>query len=201
MLPVYIFAAIVGGSLLALGMLGGEGGPDEFEGLQLDGELDLAGDGVDSSWKKAFSMRSAAYFLAGFGITGLLLTLIETGAALTFGLAVGMGVLAATMIVLLFGWLRGSEGGFATPSDSYIGAVGQVRVPIRGETPGSVQIEHRGRSLTMRARALGQTDSDPSEWRRVLVVDVDDRQGILLVQPVEAFLADGEGSPPVSSDS
>lgn len=191
MIALYIFAAIVGGSLLALGALGGDGGADEIE-FEWDDDMDLASAGSDGSWKKAFSMRAMAYFLAGFGATGLLLTFIEAAALLTFVLALGMGIVAAAFIVVLFRWLRGSEGGFSKDAGSYIGAVGQVRVPIREGTPGSVAIEHQGRRLTMRARALGDPDSDPSTWNQVLVVDVDEDRGILLVQPVGEFLADDD---------
>jgi hypothetical protein len=194
MFALYIFSAIVGVSLLALGALGGDGGPDDIE-LDWKGDLDLASAGSDASWKKAFSMRAAAYFLAGFGATGLLLTLVEVAAVLTFGLALGMGGFSAALIVVLFGWLRSSEGGFAKDAQGYIGAVGQVRVPIREGAPGSVAIEHRGRLLTMRARAMGTPDSDPSTWSRVLVVDVDEGRGILLVQPVGEFLADDDAPP------
>jgi len=192
MFALYIFAAIVGVSLLAMGALGGDGGPDDLD-LEWEGDLDAAG--ADASWKKGFSMRAVAYFLAGFGATGLLLTLIDVAALLTFGLALGMGMFAAALIVVLFRWLRSSEGGFAKDAQGYIGAVGQVRVPIREDAPGSVAIEHRGRLLIMRARAMGTPESDPSTWSRVLVVDVDDGRGILLVQPVGEFLADDDSPP------
>ncbi len=201
MLALYVFAAVVGLSLLALGALGGEAGPDEFE-LQLDGDLDATSS--DVSWKKWLSMRSAAYFMAGFGGTGLLLTLLDAAPALTLGLALVMGVAAGAFVIALFGWLQQSEGGFATASDSYIGALGEVRVPIGETAPGSVAIEHGGRTLTMRARPMGDPKSDPSTWRRVLVVDVEDRQGILLVQPVGEFLADptdDDEPPPTPSTS
>lgn len=192
MFALYVFSAVVGLSLLALGMLGGEGGPDDFEfDLDVDGDLDAPGG--DASWKKFFSLRAGAYFMAGFGATGLLLTFLDTAPLLTLGLALGMGVGSGGLIVSLFGWLRRSEGGFATPSDSYIGAMGEVRLPIRETTPGSVAIQHRGRTLVMRARPMGEPKSDPSTWTRILVVDVEDRQGILLVQPAGEFLSDHSG--------
>ncbi|GEM_PF-1148870 len=197
MLALYVFAAVVGLSLLALGALGGEAGPDEFE-LQFDGDLDAGS--TDLSWKKWFSMRSAAYFMAGFGGTGLLLTLLDAAPTLTLGLALVMGIASGAFVIALFGWLQTSEGGFAAAADSYIGALGEVRVPIGKTAPGSVAIQHGGRTLTMRARPLGEPDSDPSTWRRVLVVDVEDHRGILLVQPVGEFLTDpmGDDNPPPS---
>lgn len=191
MFALYVFASVVGVSLLALGMLGGEGGPDEFE-LDFDGDFD-AGE-ADSSWKKAFSLRSAAYFMAGFGATGVLLTFFETTPGVTLAIAVAMGGFSAVLVAALFGWLRRSEGGFSTTADSYIGAVGEVRLPIRDRTPGSVAIEHEGRVLVMRALAMGTPESDPSTWSRVLVVDVEESQGLLLVQPVGEFLADESDS-------
>ena len=195
MLALYVFAAVVGLSLLALGALGGEGGPDEFElDLELDGDLDASG--LDSSWKKWLSMRSAAYFMAGFGATGLLLTYLDAPALVTLGVALVMGVASGAFILMLFRWLRQSEGGFSAPSDDYIGAVGTVRVPIQQDAPGSVAIEHGGRTLVLRARPLGEPESDPSSWRRVLVVDVEDRHGILLVQPAGEFLTGQTGEDP-----
>lgn len=200
MLAIYVFAAVVGLSLLALGMISGEGGVDELD-LELDGDLDA--EAGDASWQKYFSMRSAAYFMAGFGATGVLLGWTGAGPFWTLLLALGMGTVAAAFITALFGWLRRSEGGFADSSDDYIGAVGDMRLPIRGSTPGSVAIQHRGRTLVLRARSMGEPESDPSTWGRVLVVDVEEDLGILLVQPAGDFLSDGEfggGSAPAAPE-
>jgi len=58
MLPIYIFAAILGGGLLLVGMLGGEG--DTGDGV--DADIDVGG--KVSAWTHAFSFQTAAYFLA-----------------------------------------------------------------------------------------------------------------------------------------
>jgi hypothetical protein len=196
MLSFYVFCAIVGLGLLALGALGG-GEADELDVPDLEKDF---GGSADTHWKKLFSMRALAYFAAGFGSTGVLLTLVGAGAALTLLLSLGMGGSAAAFVLALFGWLRSTEGGFAQDANAYIGAPGRVKVPIRPPVPGSVDIEHQGRVLTMRALAHGEPESDPSTWNEVLVVDVDPGRGILLVQPLDRFLADEKNSLPSPSD-
>lgn len=200
MLSFYVFASIVGLSLLALGALGGDSDAEMDLGAEVD-DLDISGvddlgTSEDAAWKRAFSLRSVAYFLAGFGATGLLLTLIGAAPALTALLAVGMGAFAALLVIVLFGWLRSTEGGFARSSDAYVGSVGRVRVAIRPSVPGTVDIEHNGQVITMRARALGNSDSDPAGWTDVLVVDVDPEEGMLLVQPIDELLVDDRAPAP-----
>lgn len=191
MIALYLFSAIVGVGLLALGALGGDSGADD---LDMPDVGDTAGSDSDGSWRNVFSLRSVSYFMAGFGATGSLLTLIDASPLLTFVLAGGMGSFAAAVVLVLFGWVRATEGGFDSSSTAYIGATGRVRVPIHASVPGTVDIEHGGRVLTMRARAHARPESDPSSWTDVIVVDVDAAKGIVLVQPVETFLADADES-------
>jgi hypothetical protein len=165
MLPIYLFATILGGGLLLLGMLGGEG--DLGDGVDTD--LEIAGKGP--GWKHAFSFQAAAYAMAAFGLTGAVLTWVGAAAPLTLVLALVMGVASGSLVGLVFGWLKRSQGGFAEPSDHYIGGVGRTEIRIRSGGRGRISLIHRGRAFTLPAVSSGgEIDRDEP----VVIIDVVD---------------------------
>jgi hypothetical protein len=170
MLSVYVFAAILGGGLLLLGMLGGEG--DLGDGV--DPDLDL-GDKA-AGWKHAFSFQTAAYALAAFGLTGAALTLLGAPGLPTIIAAAVMGLAGGSLVGMAFGWLRRSQGGFAESSDHYIGGIGRTEVRIPSGGRGRIELVHRGRAFTLPATSNG---GEIDRHETVVVIDVVD--GIALV--------------------
>lgn len=170
MLPVYLFAAILGGGLLLLGMLGGEG--DVGDGMDADADV---GSKV-SGWKHAFSFQTAAYALAAFGLTGAALTMVGAASLPTLAAAAVMGLAGGSLVGIVFGWLKRNQSGFAEPSDHYIGGIGRTEVRIPAGGRGRIELVHRGRAFTLPATStVGEID------RHETVVILDVVEGVALV--------------------
>jgi hypothetical protein len=163
MSALYIFAAILGGGLLLLGMLGGEADGGDVV------DTDLGGKG--GGWKYAFSFQSAAYALAAFGLTGSLLGWLGAAAPLTLVAAVAMGLVGGTAVGFVFQWLKRSQSGFGESSDEYIGGIGRAEIRIPRDGQGRIELVHRGRAFTLPAVSRGG-EIDRSET--VVVIDVVD---------------------------
>lgn len=174
MLPIYIFAAILGGGLLLIGMLGGEG-DDAFDGEDFDVDTDLGG--KDVGWKKALSFRTLAYALAAFGITGCALTAIAARPDVSLGLSLLMALFGGGLAAVVFGWVKRNEGGFGESSDSYIGGIGKTEVRIPSGGRGRIHLVHRGRAFTLPA-----VSRDGEIARREPVVVIDVVEGVAVVE-------------------
>jgi hypothetical protein len=171
MLSIFLFAAILGGGLLLIGMIGGEA--DVGDAVDADLEIIAKGPG----WKHAFSFQTVAYALAAFGLTGAVLTFIGVPAAPTLVAAGAMGLTAGTLVGLLFRWLKRSQGGFGETSDRYIGGVGRTEVRIPSGGRGRIELVHRGRAFTLPAVSAG---GEIDRHEPVVIVDVVD--GVAHVQ-------------------
>ncbi len=136
---------------------------------------------------KIFSIRTLFYSLFGFGAVGSLLTFVWTGNPfLTAGFAVLGGISSGAVINTAFAYVRRSESGGLLTEGSYAGLQGRVTLPIRQGSPGKVIVERAGRRLELRARAHASGSGDPSQWRNVLIVEME--KGVALVAPVEEDL-------------
>jgi hypothetical protein len=136
---------------------------------------------------KIFSIRTLFYSLFGFGAVGSLLTFVWTGNPfLTAGFAVVGGISAGAVINTAFGYVRRSESGGLLTEGSYAGLRGRVTLPIRREAPGKLVVERAGRRVELRARAHASGQGEPSEWRNVLIVEMD--RGVAVVAPIEEDL-------------
>lgn len=181
MLTFYLFALILGGGMLLLSVLGGDGG---------DADLDLDVDvgvepGADGSASKIFSFRSAIYTLFGFGATGALLTWSGVGGLITLGASIVTGLASGALIGTVFSWLERTDSG-AHPGDrSLVGATGRITLPITAEVPGTVIVTRGGRDVQLRARPHASGQGDPSGWRQVMVVEMD-ASGTALVAPFDS---------------
>lgn len=179
MLALYLFAAVLGGGLLLLGMVGGEADGGDL----VDADADLGGKGP--GWKHAFSFQTAAYAMAAFGLTGTALSWLGAPFLPTLLAAAVMGVVGGTLVGIAFNWLKRSQSGFAESSDHYIGGIGttEVRIPSGGR--GRIELIHRGRAFTLPATSTG---GEIDRHETVVIIDVVD--GIALVDraPKELML-------------
>jgi membrane protein implicated in regulation of membrane protease activity len=187
MLALYLLSLVVGGGLLLLALLGG--GEGEVGGEALDLEPELAGSGSEpSSWASALPLLSLffwTFFLAFFGLTGLLLTWLAPGpgAVLTAVLAAGVGVAAGWAAQRLISSMARRTVDSSVGPAELIGRLAQVVVPIaRGEL-GKVRLEVGGRQVELLARAEspGTLASLTLVWIAEVLED-----GTLRVEEVEA---------------
>jgi membrane protein implicated in regulation of membrane protease activity len=178
MLPFYLFSAILGGGLLLVAIFGGHDGAAESHDLDIG--LDDAFAGTD--WNKALSLRTLAYSLAAFGLTGTGLRMLNAEPAVTFALAVLMGLSAWTFTAVLFRWLQRNEGGFGERSTIYIGGIGRTEIRIPSDGRGRIELLHRGRAFTLPAVSL---QGEIERQETVIVVDVVDGVAVVDRAPSE----------------
>jgi membrane protein implicated in regulation of membrane protease activity len=161
---LYLFALILGGVLvLASILLGGQGETDADADAGLDKDLPLlegqAGDisGVDVFW--AFrSIRFWTFFLAFFGMTGLVLDglgLVDSSIVAAI-LATGMGAASGFVAAGLMRWLGRDESGLIASSGDYVGKTVRVLLPVGRDRVGKVRLDLRGASVDV----LATTDEE-----------------------------------------
>jgi hypothetical protein len=185
LLYAYITALILGGILLGASLLlGGE--MDADADLDVDADVDLdadadvdAGDadadahaaapGFGDVWLPFTSLRFWVFFLAFFGLTGTLLSVLGLAdrwtilvAALVMGSGLGIG--AASAIHKLKAQTVGEVAG----ERDYEGLEGTVLLPVTATHPGKVRLNVRGQAVDLPART---TEGELDIGTPVLVVE------------------------------
>jgi len=172
MVLLYVMSLIVGGGLLVLSLVaGGEvGAADGVDGGGLEGTE--SGEGSSGSALPLASMFFWTFFLAFFGLTGVLLSFLAPGAGtlLTVLFAVGMGVGAALIASRVLRGLGRSEVDSSVRPTDLVGRLGRVVVPVGREQPGKIRVELKGRTVELLAYGDETVPLAPSQ--RVYVHDV-----------------------------
>lgn len=198
---LYLFSLIVGGVLLGASIL--LGGHDTDVDADADADLDLDADAdadldldadadadidadADGDLDKDFghgdaagffyaflSMRFWVFFLAFFGLTGLVLDGLDlvSSSWLGLGLAVAMGLgtgLGAVSLIRRFG--SDADSRIVTSKD-YIGKSAKVLVPFDGKGVGKVRVRVKGSSVDLLASGFDEESFDGKE--EVLIVEMD----------------------------
>lgn len=183
----YLFALILGGVLLTASiLLGGHGEGDAGADVDADADADPGGhdhlpvladhpgdiSGFDAFWALR-SLRFWTFFLAFFGLTGLVLDglgLVDSAlvsALVALGMGAGTGFVAAGLLR----WLGRDESGAIASSGDYVGKTARVLVPVRKGGVGKVRLELRGSSVDV----LATTDEEPgfAAQERALIIEMD----------------------------
>lgn len=204
MLELYLGALGVGGTLLVASLVLGGHHEGEASGFDKDLELELDADvdadvdadadhsegiGVEEvlEWLPVTSIRFWTFFLAFFGATGTVLTLLELGGStgVVVGISGGLGYacgLASTAIVKS---LRRNQTDSSVRSDDMVGATVEVKVGIGKDRPGKVRAHLRGRIID---RIAHTDDAEPIEvGARVMVIGIN-QNGDALVTARETAL-------------
>ncbi|HSM06817.1 MAG TPA: hypothetical protein VK858_19480 [Longimicrobiales bacterium] len=193
MAAVYLFSLILGGGLLVLSLLGGESSDVDFGEIELDGlgdvgeaaELGSAADASEAhgAASKIFSLRSLIYALFGFGGTGTVLSFLGASSTATLVAAAATGLVLGAVVSLVFGYLQRTESGAMLGDEAFRGLTGHVVLPMSEGSPGAILVLRGDRQLRLRALPHASGRGDPSEWERILVVDVEG--GVARVTPLE----------------
>lgn len=204
MLAVYIFCLVLGGSLMAVSVLGDVFGDADVD-LDLDTDVDfdldagdLAGDldagDVDvtdgaTDAVKILSIRTLIYAMFGFGAVGTLLSLLGAGGFLaTLAFAVGGGLLSGAVVTTVFNYLKRTDTGAQLSDATYVGLSGHVTLPMGEGSPGTVAVERGHRRISLRALPHPSAAAgDPSSWTSVVVVEMD--RGVARVAPIDEELS------------
>lgn len=177
---LYLFSLVVGGGLLLVSMLGNVFGGDVD--VVADADVDLDAD-VDGGFTKILSLRTATYFLFGFGGVGTALSWLWGGerSALAFGLALGSGAVLGGLASLVFRYLRASESGGQETEASFVGLLGTVTIPLSAHGVGKIQVQRGPRTVELIARPHGGAVAGVEEWKQVVIVEME--RGMALVAP------------------
>lgn len=181
LITLYLLCAVAGGGLLLASLFGGHDTQGDSVG---DAPHDVGGQDIDAasiaSW---FSLRSAIFFCAFFGATGLALHYIaETPELIGVALALAVGLASAAFARFVGGrvmQLGATDSGTARDSDM-IGKEATVMLGIEASSHGRIRLDHAGTVVEMLADADGQTIDERDS---VLIVDV--KQGVAKVTRIQ----------------
>ncbi|WP_257458267.1 hypothetical protein [Archangium lipolyticum] len=169
MFALYVTSFIIGGGLLLLSLLfGGEaGGVDGLEGAEGATEGGALGRALPLA-----SLFFWTFFLAFFGLTGVLLSTLarEAGTLLTAGLSAGVGLGAGLIASRVLRGLGRAEVGSVVRPEDVVGRLGRVVVPVGRNQPGKVRVELRGRTVDLLAHGDSVVPLSPAH--QVFVHDV-----------------------------
>ena len=160
MLLTYLFCLLSGGVLIALS-LAGDSSSDGFEG-----------DGEGGTLSVLFSTSFWSFSLSGFGLCGVLLTLIGRDGSASASLAlsaltgIGMGLAAAKTLQLLGRRTADSS----IRSADLIGQSGVVTLRVEPDQRGFVEINIRGSLIRRPAISTGQS---LAKGTRIVVLQAD----------------------------
>jgi membrane protein implicated in regulation of membrane protease activity len=198
MLTAYVACLIAGGLLLAVSLLGGgdaDGdaavGADADAGADVDGaadsvEADAETEGAEAEGEglvaaaRFLSLRNLVFFVAFFGLTGTLLTLLKANAALTLVAAVALGGAAAVAVHRLMGYLRRTESGALRSLATLGGARARVLVRLTRAKPGKVTVVTGDGTEQLVARVHERAATDRFEAGDTVVI-VRFQDGVALV--------------------
>lgn len=196
MLGIYLFAAIIGGGLLLFSLLGGsdhdashadasglDAGHDFDTGHDFDHDVghdhDVSHDvhgGAGELLLGLFRPRNLIFFLAAFGLTGTLLTLItpasEAGSLLP---SLVMGFIAMLLTHSVFVWLKRSDTAVDAVSDTELeGCIGRVVLPLTAGERGRIACLVGGREVHLVARLAEDSGESLAAGSEVVVLRVSD---------------------------
>jgi membrane protein implicated in regulation of membrane protease activity len=193
MLPLYLFALIVGGGLLLFSLVAGPGeGHDGDIETHVDADAADSGDLGGGDWivlQSFLSIRTLLYLLAGFGATGTLIDLL-TGASPVVSLlwAVLTGLVAAGLATAVYAWVRGTDSGdVPTEADYLVGMTAKVILPVVQGHRGKIVALHGDREVELLARLYGAEDAVCPRGSEVVIVDVDGETALVTALPQISF--------------
>lgn len=174
----YVFALIAGGILLGASIV--LGGTHEADG-------DVGGHGAEGAGHAGsedhapaafgalamlISLRFWTFFLAFFGLTGMVFTLFDLAPWLITAVAAAvMGAAAGVGASLIVKQLSGRESNSASSSADYVGKTALVLVPIAKGQLGKVRLTLKGSTVDV----LAASDEEPGFATKdeVLIVEMD----------------------------
>jgi hypothetical protein len=188
MATLFWFALVVGAGLLLFSLFADADGGADGGDLAVD-----AGGAPGAHGFELLSIRTATYFLFGFGATGVLLGLTGTGAVIRTLMAILVGALAGGISAAAFGWLGRTQSGDLLDDDTLVGLVGQVTVPLSRTGTGKVEVVRGHRELELLARPFDRNPDAPETWSSVVIVDFEG--GVARVSRYTESLGSGEPPP------
>ncbi len=189
MMTLYLSCLIFGGIFIAVTLLFGSDGDADFDvdsdvDFDVDTDADFSGDAstdVDIDGEgvtaaiKFLSFRNIVFFLAFFGLTGTVLTWLNSPFLITLPLAIVMGFFAAVLMHKTMNHLLQNEVGEAMNIDELIGLPAKVTINLSKYQKGKISLHANGRFHQLLAKTADEASRE--EFRQgdsVIVIDVKD---------------------------
>ena len=190
--PVYWISMIVGGFFVLLSIFGG-GDAEADVDFDADADLDFDGDadmdldadadvhighgdmGAGPGFVDLFTIRALFLFAAFFGLTGVLLSLANTGepvTALLAGLTGAIVGLGGNYLIKRIGYAHVSS---TVTAVDLKGRTGTVIIPFESDDQGKISLISKGQRLQLVARAFEEANEAFEPGDEVVVVRVDGR--------------------------
>lgn len=209
MFGLYLASAIIGWAFVGLFLFGGidtdvdadfdadldadfDADLDADFDADLDADVDagIAGPGFASSIASAglslLSFRSVMFFLAFFGLTGIVLNVIDASFLATLIAAIGVGVFAWVFNSFVFRALKVADVSSSLKEADLQGAMGQVVLPISPGHRGRISIEVGDQRRYLTAAPHDATkQSSFGVGDAIVVVGLD--KGIALVTAIDVL--------------
>lgn len=193
MVALYLFCAALGVPLLALFAFGSgdtdsdvDGGFDGDAGFDVDGDIggdvDLDVDlgspsgsfGDMTALFRRIPVSSYAFFLAFFGVMGLVGTALDLGVIMALIFALVFGVIAGGINAAAFSFLRRTVSTSHLTDRQLSGRLATVSVPIEAGKRGRVWLDTGDERLQLSAGAIdGQLDEIFVRGDQVVIVEVE----------------------------
>lgn len=203
MFGFYLASAIIGWAFVGLFLFGGidtdvdadldadfDADFDADLDADLDGDIDVSGSGIASSVASAglslLSFRSVMFFLAFFGLTGIVLNVINAGGVATLIAAIGVGVFAWVFNSFVFRALKVADVSSTLTESDLQGALGEVVLPISPGHRGRISIEVGDQNRYLTAASHDETKQGSfAVGDRIVVLGLDN--GAALVAGIDVL--------------
>lgn len=178
MFGVYLFTAVVGWAFVAFFIFFGgdadvDAGFDVDADFDLDADLDVDGGGGLAGLAGDFlSFRSVVFFLAFFGVTGIVLDILGASGLLTLVSAVALGVFAMWVNTRLVRYLKQSQLNSRLRNADLSGRPAEVVLPVGDGRKGRVRFDAAGNRMYLTATPF-RTGERFAVGDKVVVVEVE----------------------------
>lgn len=186
MIYLYLFALVLGGILLGASMLLGSSGSGAGHAEAELGHAELghadhdhgleahdASGGFESFLVAFLSMRFWTFFLAFFGLTGVVLDGfgLVTSSILAGAIAVAMGAGSGAAAVWIMRRVRADDSNSAAHARDFVGKTGRVMVGFGPGQTGKVRVEVRGSTVDLLAVPIDESTFAAKE--EIIIVEME----------------------------
>ena len=204
MLELYVGCLIVGGGLVGLSFFTDHDSDADLDvdadvDVDVDADVDVSADdvgdlahvdGADLMWLPLLTLRFWIFFVAFFGLTGTLLTVMAkvglvdaTATTTTLLVALGVGISSGWFTSWLVRKLRSEKvDSNIDPQRDYVGAEGVVLLGVAPSDPGAVRLTVKGVHVDLTAEV--DAGDALERGRRVVVLAYEG--GVIRVAPLAA---------------
>jgi membrane protein implicated in regulation of membrane protease activity len=178
MFTVFVFLAVVGWIFVAVFLFASADFDVDVDiDADLDMDLDGGGGALDSGLDllgALLSFRSLVFFMAFFGLTGIVMTWLGAGTALAVILAVAIGLFTAYINTKLLRYLKRTSVSSRLPDSRIAGNAATVVVPISDDSRGKISVDINGQRLYLIATPFTSGRGDTyAIGDTVVIVEVD----------------------------